>query len=113
MAAPMSSNGRGVMVAPFDPAVPPNGAGPGHITKRWGDRPGLIVVAPSITKRATLEPILDLRSISGMPIIGVINYRRTRRLERSHGNSGGSRNSSDGASPRSDRSHPADVEEQV
>ena len=113
MAAPMSSNGRGVMVAPFDPAVSPNGAGPGHITKRWGDRPGLIVVAPSITKRATLEPILDLRSISGMPIIGVINYRRTRLLERSHGNSGGSRNSSNGASPRSDRSHPADVEEQV
>ena len=113
MAAPTSSNGRGVVVAPFDPRVSPNGAGSAHAPKRRIDRLGLIVVAPSVTKRASLEPILDIRSISGMPIIGVINYRQPRMLERSHGNSHGSRKSSNGSSSGSEGSHPADLEERV
>ena len=88
MASP-ASNGRAVIVAPFGPNGSANGGDVAVNPKRRNERPGLILVAPSAMKRSSLEPVLDLRSISGMPLIGIINYQQPRTPHRPQGTPNG------------------------
>ncbi|HXM55848.1 MAG TPA: hypothetical protein VOB72_10710 [Candidatus Dormibacteraeota bacterium] len=47
-----------------------NGAGIGRV--------GLVLVAPSIVRRAVLEAALELVSLTRLPLVGVVTYRRGR-----------------------------------
>ncbi|MDP9330334.1 MAG: hypothetical protein M3P11_06845 [Actinomycetota bacterium] len=43
-----------------------------------GEKAGLVIVAPSVVKRADLDPVRDMLALTGWPALGMITYQGSR-----------------------------------